>query len=91
MLEFANQIRRKKAMENQWYLYEFLNKNPNLTVYDLSKRIEWTVGKVDYYIKKLLKGGLIHNSSEVINGRTHNFYKPKKMVELINWEEMNNL
>ena len=63
MLEIANQVRRKKAMENQWYLYEYLNKNPNLTVYDLSKKIEWSVGKVAYYIKKLLKGGLIHIQS----------------------------
>ena len=91
MLELANQIRRKKAMENKWQLYEFINKTPNLTVYELSKKIEWSIGKTDYYIKKLIKDGLVLNSTEIIKGRLHNFYTPKKIKEMINWKEIKNL
>ena len=91
MLEFANQVRSKKAMENKWLLYELINKKPGLTVYKLSKKIDWSVGKTDYYIRKLVKDGLVNNSTEIIKGRVHNFYTPKKMEQMINWKEFKTL
>ena len=83
ILHKANEIRRKKAMDNRWELYEFINKNPGLTTYKLSKKMNWTTGKIDYYIKKLLKEGLLINSTEIVNGRVNKTYSPKSWKELI--------
>ena len=91
MLEIANKIRRNAAMENKWALYEVINKYSGLSGYELSKKIEWTPGKTDHYLKKLMKDGLILNSTEIVNGRTHKSYRPKKMKEMINWKEIKNI
>lgn len=88
MLEMANFVRRKTAFENKWLVYETICANPQKTSYELSKVIGWSSGKLDYYIKKLLKDGLINNSTEIVNGRVNKKYSPKKAGELINWEEM---
>lgn len=91
MLEFANQVRRKKAMENKWELYELINKLPGLTVYKLSQKIGWSIGKTDYYVKKLVKDGLVINSTEIVKGRVNKSYNPKSKKEMINWKKMKNL
>ena len=88
MLEMANNVRKKKAFENKWKIYEAICEKPQITTYELSKMIGWSPGKIDYYIKKLLKDSLINNSTEVVNGRVHNKYSPKKVGDLINWKEM---
>ncbi|MHA1273770.1 MAG: winged helix-turn-helix transcriptional regulator [Promethearchaeota archaeon] len=88
MLKMANMVRRKKAFENKWKVYETICKKPQVTIYELSKIMGWSLGKIDYYIKKLLKEGLINNSTEIVNGRVNKKYSPKKVGELINWKEM---
>ncbi|MFX1457715.1 MAG: winged helix-turn-helix transcriptional regulator [Promethearchaeota archaeon] len=87
LLRGANQIRRKKALENKWFLYEMIDKNPGMTIYTLSKKIKWTPGKLKYYLEKLVKDGMIRNSTETVNGRTQKKYYGKTMKEFINWEE----
>ncbi len=89
MLKLANQVRRKKAQDNKWFLYEFIDKNPDLTVYEMSKKINWTIGKLNYYVQKLVKDGFIHNSDEVVNGRNQKRYTGKTVKEFINWDEFN--
>jgi len=89
MLKLANQVRRKKAQDNKWFLYEFIDKNPDLTVYEMSKKIDWTIGKLNYYVQKLVKDNMIHNCDEVVNGRNQKRYSGKTMKEFINWEEFN--
>ncbi len=89
MLKLANQVRRKKAQDNKWFLYEFIDKNPDLTVYEMSKKINWTIGKLNYYVQKLVKDGFIHNSDEVVNGRNQKRYIGKTVKEFINWDEFN--
>ena len=89
MLKLANQVRRKKAQENKWFLYEFIDKNPSLTVYELSKKINWTIGKLNHYVQKLVNDGMIHNSDEVVNGRNQKRYSGKTVKEFINWDEFN--
>ena len=84
----ANFVRRKKAFENKWKVYKIICNNPKITNYELSKKIGWSSGKIDYYLKKLVKEGLINNSTEVVNGRVHKEYFPKKVGDLINWKEM---
>ncbi|KKK46311.1 hypothetical protein LCGC14_0558890 [marine sediment metagenome] len=87
MLKLANQVRRKKAQDNKWFLYEFIDKNPGLTVYEISKKIDWTNGKVNHYIQKLVKEDFIKNSDKVVNGRNQKRYSSKTVKELINWDE----
>jgi len=89
MLKFANQVRKKKAQDNKWFLYEFIDKKPGLTVYEMSKKINWTIGKVNYYVQKLVKDGMIQNSEEVVNGRNQKRYTGKTVKEFINWDEFN--
>ena len=89
MLKLANQVRRKKAQDNKWFLYEFIDKNPGLTVYEISKKIDWTNGKVNHYIQKLVKEDFIKNSDKVVNGRNQKRYSSKTVKELINWDEFN--
>ena len=89
MLKLANQVRRKKAQDNKWFLYEFIDKNSDLTVYEMSKKINWTIGKLNYYVQKLVKDGFIHKSDEVVNGRNQKRYTGKTVKEFINWDEFN--
>ena len=84
----ANEVRRKKAMDNRWELYEFVCKHPNLSIYQLTKELKWTAGKVEYYAKKLVKEGLLINETKVVNGRTNKIYAPKKWKEFMNGEEI---
>ena len=87
-LKIANQVRRLRATKNMWILIGFMDKNPGLTVYDMAKKMKWPTGKVDYYVKRLLKDGLIRKTTEIVNGRTHIYYYPKDWKEFINWDEM---
>ena len=87
MLNIANQIRRKKALDNKWKLYKFIDKNPGLTVYGLSKKMNWTSGRIDYYVKKLLKDKMINNSTEIVNGRVNKRHYGKTVKEFINQEQ----
>lgn len=87
MLKVANQIRRKKALENKLFLYGIIDKNPGLTIYDLTKKINWTAGKIKHYVDGLVEDGMIKNSTSIVNGRTNKRYYGKKMKEFINWDE----
>ncbi len=90
MLEKANRIRFINAMKNKYYLYEIINKNPNSTIYDLTKITNWSSGKIKHYIDKLLKDEVIHNSTEIKNGRVKKEYSPVKFTEFIDREKINN-
>ena len=88
MLEKANKIRIFNAMKNKYFVYEFINKNPEITIYDLAKKINWSVGKTNYYVQKLLKEGVIRNSTEIVNGRTLKKFSPVSYKAFIKTEEM---
>ncbi len=90
MLRIANQIRRKKAFENKWLLYDFIDKNPGFSQYDMKKKIGWSIGKIAYYVGKLVKEDMIKNYTEIVNGRTRKSYYGKSMKKFINWDEMRN-
>ena len=93
MLEIANKVRRKKAWENKIKIYEIIDKNTlqkksGLTIYTLTKMLSWSSGKVEHYIKKLVKEGFLKNSDNIMNGRVRKEYSSKSVKDLINWEEM---
>ena len=94
MLEIANQVRRKKAWENKMLIYDVIDSNTRqkksgLTIYTLTKILNWSSGKVEHYIKKLVKEGFIKNSDNIMNGRVRKEYSSKSVKELIKWEEIN--
>lgn len=91
MGEMANLVRRKWAFENKWALYEKISKNPEISIYELAKKMEWTPGKVEHYVKKLTKDGMINNSTEVVNGRNRRSLRAKKMEHFINWDKLKEL
>lgn len=88
MLKFANLIRKKMAYNNSMNVLGFIEKNPGITAYDLSKRLNWSTGKVDYYAKQLVKEGIVENSNTIVNGRVLKKYTAKNFKDLINWDEM---
>ncbi len=89
MLEKANKIRFLNSMKNKYFLYETINKKPGLTIYNLTKKVNWTSGKVNHYIQKLLKDKVIRSSTKIENGRVKKQYFPVSYKEFINWDEMN--
>lgn len=76
-------------MKKIYFLYETINKKLGLTIYNLMKEVNWTSGKVNHYIQKLLKDRIIKISTEIENGRVKKQYFPVSYKELINWDEMN--
>ena len=86
-----NNTRIEQAIENQFSLYEVIDKNPGLTQYNLSKMMNWTTGKVAYYLNNLLMDEMIDFKSKVINGRVHKTYYGKSMKEFIKLNKMEDL
>ena len=88
MEEMANLAKKKTAFENKWALYEMISKNPETSIYELAKKMDWTPGKVEHYVKKLVKDKMISNSTEVVNGRNRRLLRAKKMEHFINWDKL---
>ncbi|MHA1195763.1 MAG: winged helix-turn-helix transcriptional regulator [Promethearchaeota archaeon] len=91
MVEMANLVRRKKALETRWFLYEIINKNPGISVYELSKQLNWSVGKVNHHVNKLIKDGVITNSTTIENNRTKRVLKAKNWKSFIKDEDLEDL
>ena len=82
-LEMANIVRRKNAVEARWDVYNIIDKNPGISIYELSKKLNWSVGKVNHHVSKLIKEGAITNSIVVEENRTKRKLKAKDWKELI--------
>lgn len=87
----ANLVKRKTAFENKWALLEVISKHPNLSIYELAKKMNWTPGKVEHYVKKLNKDKMIENSTEVVNGRNRRSIRARKMEDFIDWDKIKEL
>ena len=88
MIDMANLVRRKKALETRWSLYEIINKNPEISVYELSKKTNWSIGKVNHHVNKLIKDGVISNSIKTENNRTKRSLRAKDWKEFISPEDL---
>ena len=64
------------------YLYKFVNVHSGLSIYELSKRLGWSMGKVSNIIKKLEEDGLIGKDRLVEGGRAQTKIHP------IGWKEL---
>ena len=71
---------RDDAVED--YLYEFVNAHSGLSIYELSKRLEWSTGKVSHIIKKLEEDSLIGKDRLVEGGRAQTKIHP------IGWKDL---
>ena len=64
------------------YLYEFVNSNRGLSIYDLSERLGWNVEEVQGIIERLEEDGLIRiNESEEEE-------KLKRKVYPVGWKDL---
>ena len=66
------------GIEKRWEIYEFIDKNHGLSLDELVKKINFSKRKINHYVKRLIKNGLVKAK----------FY-PTPMKELINWKEFN--
>jgi len=54
-----------KGEISEEYLYEFVNANRGLTIYEISEKLRWTAKEVHNMVKRLEEDGLIRiNESE---------------------------
>lgn len=58
-------------------MYGIIDKNPGLTINELGRKVNFSIRKINRYVKKLVKEGIIEGK-----------YFPPSMRELINWDEM---
>ena len=64
------------------YLYEFVNENKGLSIYEIAKKLNWSTGKVHAIVKKLESIGLIRTEITVENNRV------KRRVYPVSWESL---
>lgn len=64
------------------YLYEFVNANRGLSIYELSKRLGWSTGKAYNIIKVLEDDGLVRTIKTEEGGRI------KRKVYPVDWKEL---
>lgn len=64
------------------YLYEFINANSGLSIYEIAKKLDWSTGKVYDIVKTMEDSGLITTQKSEENGRT------KKRVYPTTWKEL---
>ena len=91
MINMANLVRRKKALETRWFLYEIICKNPEISVYKLSKKLDWSVGKVNHHVNKLIKDGVVQNSIKTENNRIKRSLRAKDWKEFMSPEVLEDL
>ena len=75
---------------NRWKLYEFINKNPYKSSYDLAEMLGIKHEKIHKYLTKLLKDGLIKFERFIPNTKLKWGFYPTPWQELINWDAFNN-
>ncbi len=67
---------------NRWKLYELINNQPSLTIYEIHRKLNRKIKRVRRDIRKLMKDGLV-NMDE---GKG---IVPVSYQQLINWEKVN--
>ena len=75
--------------KNRWKLYEFINKHPYKSSYDLAEMLGIKHKRIHKYLERLLKDGLIKFERFTPNTELKWGFYPTPMEELINWDEFN--
>ncbi len=71
-----------KGIYAEDYFYEFINKNRGLSIYEISKKLSWSTGKVHAIVKKLESMGLTRTEITVENN------KVKRRVYPVEWKDL---
>ncbi len=70
--------RNRRSIQSDKLLIEVISKNPGLSQYELTKRLNWQIGKVDGAIRRLVNENQITIKSTQRNGRLVNLVYPKE-------------
>jgi len=65
------------------YIYEFVNKNRGLSIYEIAKKVGWSSGKVYNIVRSLEQAGLVKTELIVEGGRVKRKVYPTSWVELL--------
>lgn len=84
----ATQRLRELGGESDWALYEKVDDTPGLSVYELSKLMGWTPGRVHGAVMRLVKKGLVKTERAVRGGRSVLLVIPKEWWEFFTPEEL---
>ena len=63
------------------YLYEFVNSNRGLSIYDLSERLGWNIEELHNLVKGLEEGGLIRTDESEVE-------ELKRKVYPVGWKDL---
>ena len=75
----------KKQLEGEKqrrHLMFCLEDHPGLTAYEISKKLNWTRGKVHYHLK------ILYNEGEIRWRTREGKIQPQKVYYVVPWEEM---
>jgi len=64
-------------------LYEFINKHRGLSIYEITKKLNWSAGKVHAIVKKLESMGLVKTEMVVENSRVKRKVYPTSWMDLL--------
>lgn len=91
----AIDARITEGLDTDYDLYKVINKKPGLSIYQLSKELGWSSGKVYGSVKRLEKEGLVHTEKAIKDGRAvlkvcaadwSEFFTPEELNEFENLE-----
>lgn len=86
--KISAEIRGLRAEANKDELMYFIEKNPGLCAYELSRKLGWSRGKVKYYVDKLLEDNEIRIETERNTDRIKKRIYPIKWTEMIDWNKL---
>ncbi|OLS19081.1 MAG: hypothetical protein HeimC3_47540 [Candidatus Heimdallarchaeota archaeon LC_3] len=87
----ASEIRRERLMDNISNISEYIDENPGITLIDLSKKFNFSIGKMQYIVNYCeRKNKSIYSEYKVENGRTKRKLFPVSWYERLNWKNMEN-
>ena len=75
-----DELRVPMRIEKLYFLYEFIDKNPGLTIDELRQKLKWKRRKISHYVNKLVKDKMVQKK-----------YFPTSLKDLINWNEMKHI
>lgn len=78
----ATRTRQMNGKVAEDHLYRYVNVHRDLSLYEVSKKLGWTLGKVQGALKRLEKAGLVSYKEEMVNGRK------RKIIHTVSWKEM---
>ncbi len=83
--------RHEIAEDTDWELYQWIESHPGLSMYEISKELGWSHGKVYSSIKRLQKEDMVEIKNEIRNGRAvsivtykkwHEYFTPAELAEM---------